>query len=143
AASRSVEQFASLLAEVRAYGEGLVVVEQIPSKLVPDVIKNSAVKVVHRLPALDDRETVGATMNVTDAQSEFLVNLQEGTAAVFTDRMDFPILTLMPDRVDAEKGSRRCAGPGRLVGRFSAACGELCQTAACSLEQMRRADRQL
>ena len=43
--------FADLLAEVRAYGEGLVIAEQIPAKLIPDAIKNTAVKIVHRLPA--------------------------------------------------------------------------------------------
>ena len=46
-----MELFASLLAEIRAYGEGVIVVEQIPSKISADVIKNTALKVMHRLPA--------------------------------------------------------------------------------------------
>ena len=50
-AAQATEMFADLLAEVRAYGEGLVIAEQIPAKLIPDVIKNTAVKIVHRLPA--------------------------------------------------------------------------------------------
>ena len=68
-AAHAVEMFAELLAEIRAYGEGLIIAEQIPAKLIPDVIKNTAVKVVHRLPAADDRDSVGATMNLTPAQS--------------------------------------------------------------------------
>lgn len=40
-ADHAVEMFAGLLAEIRAYGEGLVIAEQIPSKLLPDAIKNS------------------------------------------------------------------------------------------------------
>ena len=68
-AAHAVEMFAGLLAEIRAYGEGLVIAEQIPSKLIPDVIKNTAIKIVHRLPAKDDRDAVGATMNLTDEQS--------------------------------------------------------------------------
>jgi hypothetical protein len=55
-AAAAVEFFAGLLAEIRAYGEGVVVVEQIPSKVIPDVVKNTAVKVMHRLPARDDRD---------------------------------------------------------------------------------------
>jgi hypothetical protein len=47
-AAHAVEMFAGLLAEIRAYGEGLIIAEQIPSKLIPDVIKNTAVKIVHR-----------------------------------------------------------------------------------------------
>ncbi|MEU5244330.1 hypothetical protein AB0G81_09495 [Streptomyces asoensis] len=31
----------------------MVIADQIPTKLLPDVIKNSAAKVVHRLPAQD------------------------------------------------------------------------------------------
>ena len=75
AAAHAVEMFAGLLAEIRAYGEGLIIAEQIPAKLVPDVIKNTAVKIVHRLPAADDRQVVGATMNLTEDQSAYLVTL--------------------------------------------------------------------
>ena len=56
----------ALLAEIRAYGEGLVIAEQIPAKLIGDVVKNTALKVVHRLPAGDDRDLVGAAMNLDD-----------------------------------------------------------------------------
>ncbi len=51
AAGYAVEMFAGLLAEIRAYGEGLIIAEQIPARLLPDVIKNTAVKITHRLPA--------------------------------------------------------------------------------------------
>ena len=40
AAAHAVEMFAGLLAEIRAYGEGLIIAEQIPGRLVQDVIKN-------------------------------------------------------------------------------------------------------
>ena len=88
--AHAVEMFAGLLAEIRAYGEGLVIAEQIPAKIIPDAVKNTAVKIVHRLPAADDRETVGATMNMTDAQSRYLVTLPPGQAAVFTDGDGLP-----------------------------------------------------
>jgi hypothetical protein len=48
------------------------------------------VQVVHRLPAAYDRAAVGATMNLTDAQSEYLVTLPPGEAAVRADGMDYP-----------------------------------------------------
>ena len=111
AAAHAVEMFAGLLAEIRAYGEGLIIAEQIPSKLIPDVIKNTAVKIVHRLPAADDRDSVGATMNLTEEQSAYLVTLVPGEAAVFTDGMDYPLLTRMPDGTSRETAG---FGPGRL-----------------------------
>ncbi|MGH3193128.1 MAG: hypothetical protein ACRDOL_38935, partial [Streptosporangiaceae bacterium] len=111
-AAHAVEMFAGLLAEIRAYGEGLIIAEQIPAKLVPDVIKNTAVKIVHRLPAADDRQAVGATMNLTDDQSAYLVTLAPGEAAVFTDGMDYPVLTRMADGTARETAAPSGATPG-------------------------------
>jgi len=142
AVAHAVELFADLLAEVRAYGEGLVITEQIPSKLIPDVIKNTAVKVVHRLPAQDDRDAVGATMNLTDSQSRYLVALPPGTGAVFTDGMDFPVLARMPDGTGAETGRPAVTGhPITVVGRRSITCGRDCATDPCTLRQIRAAQR--
>jgi DNA helicase HerA-like ATPase len=113
--------FAGLLAEIRAYGEGLIIAEQIPDRLVPDVIKNTAVKITHRLPAADDREAVGATMNMTHAQNRFLVTLNPGEAAVFADGMDFPLLTRMPDGTAREGLGGRRGRPPPPRPRWSAA----------------------
>ena len=143
-AAHAVEMFAGLLAEVRAYGEGLIVAEQIPAKLVPDVIKNTAVKIVHRLPAADDREAVGATMNITDDQSQFLVTLTPGEAAVFTDGMDYPLLARMPDGTAREATAPAVtASPVAIAGRRSPSCGPQCQAAPCTLRDMRAAQRAL
>jgi uncharacterized protein len=85
-----------MLAEIRAYGEGIVIAEQIPAKLVPDAVKNTALKVMHRLPARDDRDVVGATMNLDDAQSRQVVSMLPGEAAVFADGMDRPVRVRVP-----------------------------------------------
>ena len=134
--AHAVEMFAALLAEIRAYGEGIVVAEQIPTKLIPDVIKNTAVKILHRLPARDDRDAVGATMNLTEAQSTYLVTLSPGTAAVFTDGMDFPVLSRLPDGTDREAGAAVPALPVRLVGRCSATCGPDCHRRPCTFDEV-------
>lgn len=95
-AAHAVELFTALLAEIRAYGEGIVVAEQIPTKIVPDVVKNTALKIVHRLPAEDDRTVIGAAMNLNAAQSRHVVALPPGRAAVFADGMDRPIRVQVP-----------------------------------------------
>lgn len=94
--AHAIELFTALLAEVRGYGEGIVIAEQIPDKIVPDVIKNTAFKIVHRLPAAEDRAAVGATMNLDDTQSRHVVSLPPGRAAAFTDGMDRPIRVTVP-----------------------------------------------
>jgi uncharacterized protein len=144
AAAHAVEMFAGLLAEIRAYGEGLVIAEQIPDRLAPDVIKNTAVKITHRLPAADDREVVGATMNMTKAQNRFLVTLPPGEAAVFADGMDYPVLARMPDGTGREAGAEAVtATPARVVRPRSTTCGADCTGRPCTLRDMRMAQRVL
>jgi hypothetical protein len=142
AAAHAVEMFADLLAEIRAYGEGLIIAEQIPAKLIPDVIKNTAVKIVHRLPAADDRAAVGATMNLSDAQSEYLVTLPPGEAAVHADGMDYPLLVRIPDGTSRETSASPATGSAMpVIGRRSPACGSACQASPCTLAEMRAAQR--
>ena len=148
AAAHAVEMFAGLLAEIRAYGEGLIIAEQIPDRLVQDVIKNTAVKITHRLPAADDREVVGATMNMTQAQNRFLVTLNPGQAAVFTDGMDFPLLVRMPDGTSREAAGEAAAdagtaAPAGVVRPRSITCGADCVGRPCTLRDMRMAQRAL
>ena len=144
ATAHAVEMFAGLLAEIRAYGEGLVIAEQIPAKIIPDAVKNTAVKIVHRLPAADDRETVGATMNMTDAQSRYLVTLPPGQAAVFTDGMDYPVLAAMPDGTGREAAAAPVTeSPAGLVSPRSGTCGPDCLASPCTLRDMRAAQRVL
>ncbi len=80
---QGVETFANMLAEVRKYGEGLIIADQIPNKLVSDVIKNTHTKIVHRLFAADDRNTIGDAMGLTDDQKDFLPLLQPGETVMF------------------------------------------------------------
>jgi uncharacterized protein len=147
AGAHAVELFASLLAEIRAYGEGIMVVEQIPAKLVPDVVKNTALKVLHRLPAHDDRQVVGAAMNLDDDQSRQVVSLRPGVAAVFADGMDRPLRIRVPfggarERARPDAGTGQGDGPAVPVrGRRSAACGPECMAGRpCTLLELRAAD---
>ncbi|WUT01631.1 zeta toxin family protein (plasmid) [Streptomyces sp. NBC_00708] len=134
-AAAAVELFASLLAEIRAYGEGVVIVEQIPSKILPDVIKNSALKIMHRLPAEDDRRAVGATMNLQSEQSENVVALPPGQAAIAADGMDRPVLTAIPHGEHAESADDASTEPPLLSSR-SPLCGTSCRREPCSLRTM-------
>jgi len=144
AAGHAVAMFAGLLAEIRAYGEGLVIAEQIPARLSQDAIKNTAVKVVHRLPAADDREAVGATMNATPAQSRYLVTLRPGQAAAFCDGMDFPVLVRMEDGTERERAPAIPTADARsVVHPRSATCGSQCAARPCTLRDLRTARRAL
>ncbi len=142
--AHALELFSSLLAEVRAYGEGIIVAEQIPSKLIPDVIKNTALKIVHRLPAADDRESVGATMNLSDGQSKYIVTLEPGSGAIFADGWDRPILAKINLGIGRESTAGvRVDAPSPDNRRRSAACTGCCAERPCVLQEIRHGERLL
>lgn len=77
---QGVEMFSDMLAEVRKYGESLIIADQIPNKLTPDVLKNTNTKIVHKIFAQDDKEAIGNTMALKDEQKEHLSYLTSGRA---------------------------------------------------------------
>lgn len=95
--AKAVEFFANLLAEIRSYGEGLIIAEQIPTKLIPDVIKNTGTKIIHKLVSMDDKMVVGNSMNFEEKQESFLTLLKPGQAIAFTEQ------TVKPVVIDIEK----------------------------------------
>ena len=107
--------------------------------------KNTAVKIVHRLPAADDREAVGATMNLSRAQSQYLVTLAPGQAAVSVDGMDHPLLVMMPDGTarEAAAGADGTVSPATVTSARSGTCGADCIARPCTLRDMRTAQRTL
>jgi hypothetical protein len=134
-AAAAVDLFASMLAEIRAYGEGVLVVEQIPAKLLPDVVKNTALKVMHRLPARDDRDLVGAAMNLSPEQSDAVVALRLGVAAVAMDGDDRPLLVGVTGGMKRESpGSASSEVP--LAGRRSLQCSSECRDRPCTLGEI-------
>jgi len=86
-----VETFADMLAEVRKYGESLIIVDQIPNKLTPEVLKNTNTKIVHKIFAQDDKEAIGNTMSLKDEQKNFLSNLETGRVIISNQSFAKPI----------------------------------------------------
>lgn len=86
-----VETFADMLAEVRKYGESLIIVDQIPNKLTSEVLKNTNTKIVHKIFAQDDKEAIGNTMALDDDQKRFLSNLETGRVIISNQNFAKPI----------------------------------------------------
>jgi hypothetical protein len=89
---KAVESFANLLAEIRAYGQGVLISDQVPVKLAPDVIKNTNLKITHRTVSADDRGILAGAMAMSEQQAHALAILERGQAAVFSEYDDAPLL---------------------------------------------------
>lgn len=94
--AKSVEFFCNLLAEIRSYGQGILIADQIPTKLASDTLKNTNLKIVHRTVMEEDREVVGKAMNMTDEQIKYLSSLRRGVAAIYSEGDNRPKLVKMP-----------------------------------------------
>lgn len=102
---QAVENFANMLSEIRAYGQGVLIAEQIPSKLTPDAIKNTNLKILHRIVAEDDRNTMGGAMNLDDAHKRYVTTLRTGQGVVYAEGADRPYLVeVFPFKRNSVKG---------------------------------------
>lgn len=81
-----------MLSEIRAYGEGVLIAEQVPTKLAPDAIKNTNLKLMHHVVAANNREVMAGAMNLDEAQSRHITTLRTGVASVFAEGCDRPYL---------------------------------------------------
>jgi hypothetical protein len=99
---KAVETFANILSEIRAYGQGVIIADQVPVKLVSDVIKNTNLKIAHRLVDLEDRTVLAGAMAMSNTQAQALSILKVGQVAVFGDGDDSPVLVQVPPVKDLE-----------------------------------------
>lgn len=95
-----VDAFSQMLSEVRAYGQGIVIADQVPVRLAPDVIKNTNLKIAHRLVAGDDREAMAKAMAMDTEQSGELAVMRPGQAAVFSEGDHTPVIVQVPAAKD-------------------------------------------
>ena len=105
--SKSTAVFANMLAEIRAFGEGLIIADQIPGKLLPDVVKNTDLKIAHTLRAPDDRSMMARAMNLNRQQEAYVGMLPAGQAAVHFEGLEEAVLVQFPNF----KADRGLGGP--------------------------------
>lgn len=114
-----------------------MIAEQIPQKISPDVVKNTAIKCMGRTPAADDRDFVGAAIGLTGEQSRHVVSLRPGTFAVHTDNDDAPLLTQFP--YFEETDGAVASDPAPLVDDLPPWFGQAARAGAATAADMARA----
>jgi len=88
---KAVEVFCNVISEMRSLGQGVAVVEQIPSKISPDVIKNSNTKIVHRIVSKDDQSLLAGSLSISDEDALYLNRLKTGHALCHKEGMERPV----------------------------------------------------
>lgn len=79
-----------MLREVRAYDEGIVIADQLPTAIAPEVLKNTGLKVGLRMTSADDRSLLGSMMAASGVQLERMVTADPGCALVLYEGLQRP-----------------------------------------------------
>ena len=104
-----------MLAEVRALGEGIVIADQLPTAMAPEVIKNTSLKIGLRLTSQDERELLGSTMSADSVQMEKMGIFTPGYCLVSYEDLLKPFEMQIPefkgDEVVSDLKLLQCAIP--------------------------------
>jgi len=85
------------IAEMRSAGEGFMIIDQSPGAVDEAAIKNTAIKIVMRLPSKNDCEEIGAALSLNENQIRELSRLDIGVAAIFHAGWTDTLLAKMGD----------------------------------------------
>ena len=86
-----------MLAEIRAYGVGVIVADQSPRKVSSDVVALTDMKVVFRLVEAMDKQIIADSMNMDEGQVRRLARFKPGEAFLFFNRLDEPEEIITPN----------------------------------------------
>lgn len=99
--AKAVTAFSNMLAEVRSYGEGILISDQSPEKLAPDAMRNTNLQIAHQLRDRRDREAMARAMTMDEQQQNYLGKLRTGQAAFFRTGMEKATFINIPEFKDS------------------------------------------
>ncbi|MDA4117463.1 MAG: ATP-binding protein [Thaumarchaeota archaeon] len=96
-----------MISELRKFGESMLFVAQFPSQVASEVVKNSGVRIIHRIAWAEDLRLIRDSLNLTPEQLSYISTLGVGETVVSLTRLQKPILlqveaggALAPERRD-------------------------------------------
>jgi len=98
--------FSNLLAEVRGYNQGILVVDQSPAELVPAVFANTATHVMHQLRDPQSFEMMASTFVLSPPQASYAQLLERGHAITETAQ-GTPVHVKLPPVADKLRSALR------------------------------------
>lgn len=95
--SSTVEALEDMIAEIRAYGTGIIIADQSPVNVGRNILANTDVKVLFRLVERQNREMVGSATNMEPADEALLAQLGTGECLLHYGRLNAPLHVQVDD----------------------------------------------
>lgn len=89
---KSVQMLSECIAEMRGYGQGIFIVDQSPGEIDIAGIRNTATKIVMRLPEASDQRTVSESLSLSNAQMQELSRLPQQVAIIYQTGWIEPVM---------------------------------------------------
>jgi DNA helicase HerA-like ATPase len=87
-----------MLAEMRALREAIIIADQLPTGVAAEVVKNTNVKIAHRLVSADDRKDIGQSMLLDSFQIEEIARLNPGESFLYMEGWYRPRSVKIPEK---------------------------------------------
>lgn len=84
----AINLFTKMLAEMRALGHGILITDQLPTAIAPEAVKQTNLKILMRMTARDDREVIGNTMDLDEAQLKEVTRFKSGQSLIYLEEWD-------------------------------------------------------
>jgi len=81
-----------MISELRKFGEAIIFVAQFPTQVASEIIKNSGVRLIHRISWAEDLHLIGDALNLNKEQLAHVSNLAVGEAVLSLTRLQQPVL---------------------------------------------------
>lgn len=101
----TVKSLQKMIAEIRSFGTGIIIADQLPSKVTNDIVANTDLKVAFRLVEKNERDIIANSTNMTEQQSQHLARLKKGEALTYYSSLESPKMIVTPD-IRTEKNIR-------------------------------------
>ncbi|MGE4180942.1 MAG: ATP-binding protein [Limisphaerales bacterium] len=112
--ARAVQNLCNMLAEIRAYGEAMIIADQSPLRLARDAMRNTNIQIAHQLRDAGDREAVANAMIMDERQRNHLGLLEPGAAAVFYTGLQKATVLAIPNIKEPPRIPATASSPSNL-----------------------------
>lgn len=89
---KSVQMLSECIAEMRGYGQGIFIVDQSPGEIDIAGIRNTATKIVMRLPEASDQRAVAESLSLSNSQMMELARLPGQVAVIYQTGWIEPVM---------------------------------------------------
>lgn len=105
ACSTTVKALQNMIAEIRAFGTGIIIADQSPTKVSREVVANTDIKVAFRLVQADEKRIIADSTNMNEKTMLQLSTLKPGKAYVYYSHLELP-QCILTDDIRANRGVR-------------------------------------